>query len=119
MEANKVGRPPWIPNQEDLEKVESLAAKGLNQQQIADCLGIHPGTLSEKKQEFDLLNEALKKGKAKGIAHVTAALLQNIDNGNVTAQIFYLKTVAGWKEARDGISAEATQTLMQSVIDKL
>lgn len=96
---NKVGKPPWIPTEEDIKKVESLAARGMDQQDIALCLGICPQTLSQKKSEFVLLDEAIKRGKAKGIAHVTAQLLKNIDNSNVTAQIFYLKCKAKWREA--------------------
>ncbi len=114
----KVGRPPWIPSEEELEKVESLAARGLTQEQIADCIGIHLGTLSAKKSEFDELSEAIKRGKAKGIALVTAELLKNVKAKNVTAQIFYLKCQAKWKEAKDEtLSDEAS--LMQKLIDKL
>lgn len=94
----KLGGKPWIPTEEELKKVESLAARGMEQQDIALCLGIHPGTLSEKKKELSSLNEAIKRGKAKGIARVTQALLKNVDTGNVTAQIFYLKTQAKWRE---------------------
>ena len=94
----KLGGKPWIPTEEELQKIESLAARGMEQQDIALCLGIHPSTLSEKKGQLEALNEAIKRGKAKGIAKVTNALLRNIDVGNVTAQIFYLKTQARWKE---------------------
>lgn len=72
----------------------------MEQQDIALCLGIHPGTLSMKKGQLADLNEAIKRGKAKGIARVTNALLKNIDIGNVTAQIFYLKCQAKWMEAK-------------------
>lgn len=95
----KLGGKPWIPTEEELKKVESLAARGMLQQDIALCLDIHPATLSEKKGQLDSLNEAIKRGKAKGIARVTNALLKNIDTGNVTAQIFYLKCQAKWMEA--------------------
>ena len=109
------GRPPWIPTPDDLEKAESLAGMGMTQQQIADCLGIHASTLSEKKQDFNELNEALKRGRAKGIARVTTALLKNVDTGNVTAQIFYLKCVAGWREAKD-TGIESNQTLVERLL---
>ncbi len=95
---NPVGRPPFEITQEILEKVESLAARGLKQEQIADCLGIHVATLCNKKNEFVEFVEAIKKGKSKGIAMVTAALIKNVNNGNPAAQMFYLKCQAQWKE---------------------
>jgi len=88
----------WEPTEEELKKIESLAARGMEQQDIALCLGIRPETLSRKKDVIEQLDQAIKRGKAKGIARVTNALLKNVDIGNVTAQIFYLKTQAGWKE---------------------
>jgi hypothetical protein len=98
----KTGRSKtWNPTDEEIQKIESLAARGMEEQHIALCLDIHPCTLSKKKAEFEQLSQAIKRGKAKGIANVTAALLKNVNNGNVTAQIFYLKCQAQWREARE------------------
>lgn len=108
-----VGRPPWIPSKEELEKVESLAARGMTQQQIADCLDIHIATLMDKKKEYVELNEAIKRGKAKGIANVTAALLKNIQKGNATSQIFYLKCQAGWTEEATKMLNEMERKLQE------
>lgn len=116
IELKSVGRPQWIPSKEDLEKIESLAAKGLSQEQIANCVGLHPSTLCEKKNQFPELDEAIKKGKASGIAKVAEALLRNIDLGNVTAQIFYLKTQAGWK---DNVPVEADQSFLEKIREQL
>ena len=84
------------PTQEELDKAEELAGLGMDEQNIALCLNLHPHTLSHKKAEFSLLSQAIKRGQAKGIADVTAALKANINLGNVTAQIFYLKAKAKW-----------------------
>jgi N-acyl-D-aspartate/D-glutamate deacylase len=88
----------WDPTEEEIKKVESLAARGMEEQDIALCLGINPSTLSHSKAQLEQLAQAIKRGKAKGIAKVTAALLKNVDIGNVTAQIFYLKCQAKWRE---------------------
>jgi predicted transcriptional regulator len=93
-----IGRPPWVPGKEIIEQAECLAERGLTQQQIADSLGIGLSTLYDKKNEFEDFAEAIKRGQAKGIAHVSNNLMKNIENGNVTAQIFFLKCRAGWKE---------------------
>ncbi len=75
----------------DYKKVESLAAQGLSKKEIAYCLGIGRSTLYDKqKNDLDFL-DAIKKGKAKGLKTITNALYESGKDGNVTAQIFYLK----------------------------
>ena len=82
----------------DLKQVESLAANGLTDEQIASALGISRTTLSNRKRENEQFVQAIKKGKAKGIALVTNKLMESIKGGNMTGMIFFLKTQAGWKE---------------------
>ena len=82
----------------DLKQVESLAANGLTQEQIASALGISRTTLSNRKRENEQFVQAIKRGKAKGIALVTNKLMESIKGGNMTGMIFFLKTQAGWKE---------------------
>jgi len=82
----------------DLKQVESLAANGLTQEQIAAALGISESTLHKRKQENTEFTAAIKRGKAKGIALVTNKLMESIKGGNMTGMIFFLKTQAGWKE---------------------
>lgn len=82
----------------DLKQVESLAANGLTDEQIASALGISRTTLASRKRENEQFVQAIKRGKAKGIALVTNKLMESIKGGNMTAMIFFLKTQAGWKE---------------------
>lgn len=84
----------------DLAKVESLAANGLTQEQIALALGISESTLQKRKRESTEFTAAIKRGKAKGIAVVTNKLMESIKAGNMTGMIFFLKTQAGWKETQ-------------------
>lgn len=90
------GRPPWIPY--DNEKVESLAARGLTKEQIASCLGISYQTLNEKSKEFADFADAIKRGQDKGISIVANALFEGAKSGNTTAQIFFLKARAKWRD---------------------
>lgn len=85
----------------DLAKVEVMAANGLTQQQIADSLGISVSTLYGRKRESEEFEEAIKRGKAKGVAVVTNELMKQVKSGNVTAMIFFLKARAGWKEKNE------------------
>jgi transcriptional regulator with XRE-family HTH domain len=82
----------------DLKQVESLAANGLTQEQIAAALGISESTLHQRKRDSADFAAAIKRGKAKGIALVTNKLMESIKAGNMTGMIFFLKTQAGWKE---------------------
>lgn len=87
----KRGKKPFNFDVEVLEKIEILASRGLTQQDIAYCIGIHPTTLSEKKYENEQLQEALKRGKAKGLAQITNALFEQALSGSVGAACFNLK----------------------------
>lgn len=82
----------------DLEEVERLAALGLTEEQIGLALGVSQDTITRRKQDTAEFAEAIKKGKAQGIGHVTNKLREQIDNGNVTAILFFLKCRAGWNE---------------------
>jgi hypothetical protein len=82
----------------DLAQVETLAAHGLTMQQLADALGIHVSTLMGKKAQYEEFNEAIKRGKAKGIATVTAKLMDKVRSMDTACIIFYLKCQANWRE---------------------
>jgi len=109
----------------DLKQVESLAANGLTQEQIAAALGISESTLHKRKQENTDFTAAIKRGKAKGIALVTNKLMESIKGGNMTGMIFFLKTQAGWKETtvqehtgKDGAVLQAPVFTFQPVKPK-
>ena len=70
----------------------------MTDEQIASALGISRTTLASRKRENEQFVQAIKKGKAKGIALVTNKLMESIKGGNMTGMIFFLKTQAGWKE---------------------
>ena len=75
----------------DLEKVERLAAQGLGTTQIARALGVSWSTIDRNRKRSANFEDAIKRGEAKGLAEVTNALFSSAQEGNVTAQIFYLK----------------------------
>ena len=82
----------------DIEKIEQLAAQGLTHEQIALSLGIAQSTLYKYKAADEELAEAIKRGQSKGIEVVTNALFENAKNGNLGAQVFYLKNRARWTD---------------------
>jgi hypothetical protein len=92
------GRPKWIPTPKDILKAEELAARGLTKEQIAHYLCISYDTLNERTKEIAEFSDAIKRGQAFGIEKIANSLFETALSGNVTAQIFYLKSRAGWKE---------------------
>lgn len=94
------GRPARVFSQEEIAQVEALAAV-TSKKQMADYFGISETTLREIEGRQPEVSEAYKKGKAKAIAKMANSLIKQGINGNVTAQIFYLKTQAQWREHSD------------------
>lgn len=74
----------------DPERVRELASQGLNERQIAHCLGVNWKTLAARKRECEQFMALLEQGKAQGIQQVASAMFQNAINGSFQAQQFYL-----------------------------
>ena len=93
----------------DLKEVTRLASLGLTQEQIAASLGISARTLESRKAESAEFADAIKAGQAQGISEIANALWTNAKNGNVTAQIFFLKARAKWKDKHEGEPEEGDE----------
>jgi hypothetical protein len=74
------------------EKVRHLAGIGVRQDDIARIIGCAPKTLRKR------CREDLDGGVAEANALVSGYLFAAAKGGNVTAQIFWLKTRAHWRE---------------------
>jgi hypothetical protein len=118
-----MGRRVHRPDPSQRRQVEALAAYGIPEADISGVVGIDPKTLRKHyREELDL-------GETKANAQVAGFLFNAAKNGNVTAQIFWLKTRAKWREtpmelkhsgsiARKDLSEISDQELM-SMIDTL
>ena len=91
----------------DLEQVENLASRGLGTTQIARALGVSWSTIDRSRKRSEDFEEALKRGQARGLAQVTNSLFTSATDGNVTAQIFYLKNQdpKTWKDRVENVHA--------------
>ena len=89
-----------------LKQVEKLASIGLNEQQIADSLGIHGDTMRRRKKKYTEFCEALSRGQAKGIEKVVSALFNTAVEGSVPAQSLFLKNRAGWSDKQEITGAD-------------
>ena len=87
-----MGRRAHKPDPAQRRQVEAMAAYGIPEIDIAPVLGIDPKTLRKHyRDELDL-------GETKANAQVAGFLFNSARSGNVTAQIFWLKTRARWRE---------------------
>ena len=99
------GRPPkLVVDEKVLRQVENMASLGLTQEQIALLLDIGERTFREHKERSEELSAAYKRGRSQGALQATSGLREQINNGNMTALIFYLKTQCRWKEPPHEIS---------------
>lgn len=80
----------WLEN-DKLILLEGWARDGLTYEQIANNMGIDTSTLWDWRKKEDNISNALKKGREVVDFEVENALLKNALEGNVTAQIFWLK----------------------------
>ena len=94
------GRPKVEFDQHQVSQVEALASV-LTKGQMADYFSISETTLREVEKRQPEVSDAYKRGRAKAIGSIAKNLLSQAQNGNISAAIFYLKTQAGWKEAKE------------------
>lgn len=80
----------WL-KKDNLILLEGWAREGLTNEQIANNIGINVKTLYDWKNKQSKICNALKKNREIVDFEVENALLKNAMNGNVTAQIFWLK----------------------------
>ncbi len=95
--------PTEAEQKKDRTFVSACALLGMPHEEIAKVLGVSKSTL--KKYYLP----ELKNSKQRAIANVAASLYNSAMKGNTVAQIFYLKTQAGWRET--GMSEDANRPL--------
>lgn len=91
------GQPPIVFSDEQVIELKALAAV-LTKGQIADYFGISEKTLRAIEARQPEVSTAYKKGRVKQISDMGSNLVKLATDGNVAANIFYLKTQGGWKE---------------------
>ena len=90
----KDGRPVFIPTEDQKFLVTMMSSTGIPHERQAKAIGVNSKTLRK------YFKEELQLGRNRAHAEIAGALYKRALNGNVPAQIFYLKTQAGWREAQ-------------------
>jgi len=93
------------PTQELRDKVIDLASNGITQEEIAECLGIVLQTLHK------YYSKELKTARVDKVRQVGNNLFQKAVNGDVGAQIFFLKTQGRWRTEDSKVMQESNEDL--------
>lgn len=106
---------------DNLILLEGWARSGLTDQQIANNMGIHVSTLYDYKNKSTEIRDALKKNKDIVDYEVENALLKNALNGNVTAQIFWLKNRKKfeWREKVETSANNEELSKVEKLLNKI
>ena len=100
-----------------IDEAEECGALGMNMEQTAWNLGINPSTLYKYKAQMGALNEAILRGRARGIKNMTGCLKSQAESGNTHATMFYLKNQAPDQWANDLQSVAKIQVNLARISD--
>lgn len=111
----------WEEVKEKLVLIEGWAREGFTNKQIAEKLGINPDTLYQYQKKYPEFSETLKKGKEVVDYQVENALLKSALEGNITAQIFWLKNrkPQQWKDKVEKEEKQENLNNVKSVLIKI
>ena len=87
----------------NVKTLEKLAGNGLNYDQIAHNLGVHPTTLYKHiREDGEYISHAIERGRAKSIAQVANKVYEMSMEGNFPAAKFFLTNRAKeeWQDKR-------------------
>ena len=103
----------WLEPQ-NLLRIQGWAMDGLSELQIATNMGIVTSTLWEWKKKYPNISNVLKVNKDIADRQVENALFKAAKEGNITAQIFWLKNRKR-KEWRDKQELEHSGKIDSSI----
>ena len=109
--------PKFEVTQAVIDEAEECGALGMNMEQTSWCLGINPSTLYKYKAQMGALNEAILRGRARGIKNMTSCLKSQAESGNAHSTIFYLKNQAPDQWANDLQSVAKIQVNLARISD--
>ena len=99
----KRGRKALILTQDQINQVEYLAGLNMGVMDICRSLGISWSAFDKNRKKKQEINDALERGKAKGLQRATSKLMEKIEDGEFQAIQFYLKSAdrEKWAERQE------------------
>ncbi len=77
----KRGRKALILTQDQINQVEHLAGLNMGVMDICRSLGISWSAFDKNRKKKQEINDALERGKAKGLTRATSKLMEKIEDG--------------------------------------
>ncbi len=110
----------WL-EKDKLILLEGWSREGLTKEQISKNMGINPATLYRWEIKESKICNALKKGKEVVDFEVENALLKSALEGNVTAQIFWLKNrrKLQWRDKVEDFTTANELTKVDELLAKI
>jgi len=103
--------------EEVIKEVEECGALGMTMDQTAWSMGVNPSTLFKYKAQMGALNDAISRGRARGIRNVTTNLREQISDGNAQSTMFYLKNQSPTEWANDLQNVAKIQVNLSRISD--
>jgi uncharacterized FAD-dependent dehydrogenase len=109
----KRGRKALILTQDQINQIEYLCSLNMGIMDVCRSLGISWSSFDKNRKKKQEINDAIERGKAKGLQRATSKLMEKIEDGEFQAIQFYLKSAdrERWAEKQ-----EHTHTLNLSEI---
>ena len=98
----------WL-EKENLALLRGWKMKGLNDEQIAEKIGIAARTFEKWKAQYVQIRQAVKVGKEQANYAIENELFSKAQKGNTTAMIFWLKNNYREKYTDSTLTAEERQ----------
>ena len=103
--------------QQVLDEVEECGSLGMTMDQTAWSMGVNPSTLYKYKAQMGALNDAISRGRARGIRNMTGCLKDQAESGSTHATMFYLKNQAADQWANDLQNVAKIQVNLSRISD--
>ncbi len=102
---------------EIVQEVEECGARGLNIEETAHCVGLKVSMMYSKEKLQGAIREALIRGRARGLNRISGCLIEQAEQGNAHATIFYLKNRAPDTWANDVNAVSKIQINLARISD--
>ena len=103
--------------EEVIKEVEECGALGMTMDQTAWSMGVNPSTLYKYKSKMGALNDAISRGRARGIRSMTGNLKSQAEDGNTHATMFYLRNMATEQWNNDSANVAKIQVNLARISD--